>query len=66
MPGASPCGRGSSTKPPRSRERISLMTDEVCERPASLRVRMRRSNTAGRSVSGSDLPDSLPISYASP
>jgi hypothetical protein len=26
----------------------------------------RRSNTAGRSVSGSDLPDSLPISYASP
>jgi hypothetical protein len=32
---------------------------------ASLRVRMRRLNTAGGSVSRSDLPDSLPISCAS-
>jgi hypothetical protein len=30
------------------------------------RVRTRRSNTAGGSVSGSDLLNSLPISYASP
>ena len=30
------------------------------------RVRTRRSNTAGGSVSRSDLLDSLPISYASP
>jgi uncharacterized protein (TIGR02246 family) len=51
---------GQTAQPTRFR------SDEVCTRQASLRVRMRRSNTAGRSVSGSDLPDSLPISYASP